>query len=174
MARYANVDIKIKGKHEDLLEAALFLKNHYDANDFKEMDHGVKLFSYIEQSFELGSDDGVRQLISKLTSIVPNISLNAVGIWENPETKEYQDFFYKYKNQELYVQTSDIYGKEKIDEEMTYEEFMAEMMSEVEEIPAELTSNILASFKFSAALVKVLIRFSERASAVKILLYSLL
>jgi len=123
MARYANVDIKIKGKHEDLLEAALFLKNHYDANDFKEMDHGVKLFSYIEQSFELGSDDGVRQLISKLTSIVPNISLNAVGIWENPETKEYQDFFYKYKNQELYVQTSDIYGKEKIDEEMTYEEF---------------------------------------------------
>jgi len=37
--------------------------------------------------------------------------------------------------------------------EMTYEEFMAEMMSEVEEIPAELTSNILASFNFTGKYV---------------------
>ena len=51
------------------------------------------------------------------------MSLNAVGIWENEETNEYQDFFYKYKNQELYFQTSDVYGKQ-ANKEVTYEEFL--------------------------------------------------
>lgn len=125
MKTYANVDIKIKGTHEEIIEAALFLKNHYEIDDFRVMDSKDKLFAYIEHSEQLGTDAGMRQLVNQLTAILPHVSLNAVGIWENQETKEYQDFFYKYKNEELYFQTSDVYGKEDIDEEMTYEEFCA-------------------------------------------------
>ena len=124
MAKVANVDIKIKGSHNDILEAAMFLKTHYEMNDFKETDTGDKLFAYIEQSIQLANDEGMKQLVNQLVNIVPNISLSAVGIWENQEDKEYQDFFYKYKNGEFYVQTSDIYGKEEISKEMTYEEFL--------------------------------------------------
>ncbi len=124
MGKVANVDIKIKGQHHDILEAAMFLKTHYEMSDFKETEGGDKLFAYIEQSVQLSCDEAIRQLVNQLVSIVPNVSLSAVGIWENQEDKEYQDFFYKYKNGEFYFQTSDIYGKEEISEEMTYEEFL--------------------------------------------------
>ena len=36
MGKVANVDIKIKGQHHDILEAAMFLKTHYEMSDFKE------------------------------------------------------------------------------------------------------------------------------------------
>ena len=123
MNSYANVDIKIKGTHEEIIEAALYLKNHYQVEDFKVADSKEKLFAYIDHSLHLASEENMRELIVKLTQIIPNVSLNAVGIWENEETNEYQDFFYKYKNQELYFQTSDVYGKQ-ANKEMTYEEFL--------------------------------------------------
>ena len=124
MDSYANVDIKIKGKHQEIIDAALYLKHHYHIDDFKVAENKEKLFAYLEHTTLLSTEESMRQLMVDLTNLIPDVSISVVGIWENIETNEYQDFFYKYKNHELYFQTSDVYGKEADNKEMTYEEFL--------------------------------------------------
>lgn len=122
MQHIANVDIKVKGTKEEIESVLDYFKTNYELSDVKQ-DQDGKVLIYMEEVETLNNDEKMRSMISVLTGQFPQISLSAVGIWENVEAREYQDFFYKYKHNELYYQTSDVYGKEDLDEEMTYEEF---------------------------------------------------
>ncbi len=139
MAIYASMNIKIKATQPELEKAI----NYFKTIDCAIGEANERLFVTIEKNYDLDCDEKMREMMTYWKSVFNWNSLNIVGIWTSEEMETYKDFFYKYKNDEIYYQTSDIYGLKEDPKKMTYEEFCATYQME-DEISEEEFNQLMA------------------------------